>query len=94
VKVTDVDWVEAKGNYLLIHTAKKSHLIRESISSLETKLDPNKFFRIHRSTIVNVDRIHELQSLYHGDSRVLLKDGTKLLMSRRFRDKLKSHLSI
>ena len=94
LNVADVDWIEAKGNYLLIHSGKKSHLMREAMAAMETKLDPNKFFRIHRSTIVNIDRIFELQSLYHGDSRIILQDGTKLLMSRRFRDKLKSHLSI
>ncbi len=88
-----VEWIEAKGNYALIHAGKKSHLIREAMSSLESQLNPQQFFRIHRSTIVNIDRVRELQSLFHGDCRVILQDGTRLLMSRRFRDKLRNHLS-
>ena len=91
---SEIDWIEAQGNYALIHAGKKSHLIREAMSSLESQLDPEKFFRIHRSSIVNIDRISELKSLFHGDCRVTLQDGTKLLMSRRFRDKLRNQLSI
>ena len=94
ILTADIDWIEAKGNYALIHIRKRSYLIRESMNALENQLNPDRFFRIHRSSIVNLDRIHELQSLFHGDCRIILQDGTKLLMSRRFRDKIKSHLSI
>jgi two-component system, LytTR family, response regulator len=94
VKASEIDWIEAKGNYAMVHAGKKSHMIREAMTALENQLNPHKFFRIHRSTIVNIDRVSELQSLFHGDYRVLLQDGTSLLMSRRFRDKLKDHLSI
>jgi two-component system, LytTR family, response regulator len=94
VKSSDIDWIEAKGNYALIHIGKRSHLVREAMTALENQLNPDMFFRIHRSTIVNIERIHEMQSLFHGDCRIILHDGTKLLMSRRFRDKIKNHLSI
>lgn len=94
IKTDQIDWIEAKGNYALIHCGKKSHLIREAMSTLEGQLNPQQFFRIHRSTIVNVERVRELHSLFHGDCRVILQDGTNLLMSRRFRDKLRSHLSL
>jgi two-component system, LytTR family, response regulator len=94
IKTNEIDWIEAKGNYAMVHAGKKAHLIREAMTSLEHQLDRHKFFRIHRSTIVNIDRIRELQSLFHGDYRITLKDGTRLLMSRRFRDKLKEHLAL
>jgi two-component system LytT family response regulator len=89
VKAAEIDWIEAKGNYAMLHSGKKSYLIREAMSSLENQMDSRVFVRIHRSTIVNVDRIRELQSLFHGDYRVILQDGTTLLMSRRFRDRLR-----
>jgi len=91
VKAVEIDWIEAKGNYAMLHSGKKSYLIREAMSSLENQMDQRSFVRIHRSTIVNVDRIRELQSLFHGDYRVILQDGTTLLMSRRFRDRLRQH---
>jgi len=94
VKAGEIDWIEAQGNYAMVHAGKKSHMIREAMTSLENQLNPQKFFRIHRSTIVNIDRVSELQSLFHGDYRVLLQDGTSLLMSRRFRDRLKDQLKI
>jgi two-component system, LytTR family, response regulator len=94
IKTSEIDWIEAKGNYALIHSGRKSYLVREAMNSLENQLNPERFFRIHRSTIVNIERIHELQSLFHGDCRIILQDGTKLLMSRRFRDKIKNYLSI
>lgn len=94
VNTSEIDWIEAKGNYALVHAGKKSHLIREAMNSLEGQLNPQKFFRIHRSTIVNIERIREMQPLFHGDCRITLHDGTKLLMSRRFRDKLRTHLSL
>jgi two-component system, LytTR family, response regulator len=94
VKTSEIDWIEAKGNYALIHTGPKSYLLREAMTALENQLNPERFFRIHRSTIVNIERIQELQSLFHGDCRIILQDGTKLLMSRRFRDKIKNYLSI
>ncbi|PWT89146.1 MAG: LytR family transcriptional regulator [Acidobacteria bacterium] len=92
LKTNEIDWVEAQGNYVMLHVGKESHLLRDAISKIEGQLNPKKFLRIHRSTLVNIDRIKELQSLFHGDYRVLLKDGTKLLLSRRYRWKARESL--
>jgi two-component system LytT family response regulator len=92
LETNDIDWIEAEGNYVSVHSAKKSHLLRETISSLESKLDPKKFVRIHRSSIVRLDRIQELQPWFHGEYRVILQDGTQLTLSRNHRDKLQEAL--
>lgn len=86
VRAQDVDWIEAAGNYVRLRIGKESHLLRETMSSLETRLDPKVFARIHRSTIVNIDRIRELNHIFHGDYSVLLKDGTRLTLSRGYRE--------
>jgi len=88
----EIDWIEAEGNYVNIHTGKKSHLLRETISGLEGQLDPREFVRIHRSAIVNISRIKELQPWSHGEYHVILNDGTRLTLSRSYRDKLQSAL--
>ncbi|MBC7798537.1 MAG: response regulator transcription factor [Pyrinomonadaceae bacterium] len=88
VKASDVDWIEAQDNYVSLHVGKTAHLIRETMQNLETRLDPNRFARIHRSTIVNIDSIKELHFDFNGDQTVLLKDGQKLILSRRYRQKL------
>ncbi|HWS54173.1 MAG TPA: LytTR family DNA-binding domain-containing protein [Pyrinomonadaceae bacterium] len=89
----EIDWIEAEGNYVNIHTvAKKSYLLRETISSLEAQLDPKEFVRIHRSAIVNINRIKELQPWSHGEYHILLQDGTRLTLSRSYREKLQSAL--
>jgi two-component system LytT family response regulator len=88
----DIDWIEAEGNYVSVHTGKKSHLLRETISSLEAQLDPKKFLRIHRSSIVKIDRIKELQPWFHGEYRVILMDGTQLTLSRNYRENLQKAL--
>ena len=88
----EIDWIEAEGNYVSVHTSKKAYLIRETISSLESQLDPKKFIRIHRSTIVNLSRIQELQSWSHGEYRVILYDGTELTLSRNYRENLQNAL--
>lgn len=87
VNLSDVDWVEAADNYVALHVGKESHLLRETMTALEARL-PKLFLRISRSTIVNTDRIKELQPLFHGDYAVILKDGTKLTLTRGYRDKL------
>jgi len=87
LKTSDVDWVEAADNYVSLHVGKESHLLRETMSSIETRL-PKEFLRISRSTIVNTERIKELQPLFHGEYSVILRDGTKLTLSRSHRDKL------
>jgi two-component system, LytTR family, response regulator len=88
LRTNDIDWVEAAGNYLRLHSAGKTHSLRETMNNMEARLDPDRFWRIHRSTIVNVDRIRELQPLFHGDYVVLLKDGTELALSRTYRRNL------
>lgn len=88
VKVDDIDWVEAADNYVSLHVGHEEHLHRETMSALETQLPPRKFMRISRSTIVNVDRIKELQPLFHGEYAVILRNGAKLTLSRSYREKL------
>ncbi|MCM3905048.1 MAG: LytTR family DNA-binding domain-containing protein [Pyrinomonadaceae bacterium] len=92
LETAEIDWIEAEGNYVSVHSAKKSHLLRETISSLEAQLDPKKFLRIHRSSIVRIDRIQELQPWFHGEYRIILQNGTQLTLSRNYRDKLQEAL--
>jgi two-component system LytT family response regulator len=82
LKVGEIDWIEAEGKYVRLHVGKDAHLLREAMSRLESQLDPKKFLRIHRSTIVNIDRIRELQPWFHMEYRVVLQDGTRLQLSR------------
>jgi two-component system, LytTR family, response regulator len=93
LRTTDVDWIEADGDYACLHTQGKKHLIRARISELETRLPSGSFVRIHRSIIVNTGRIKEMQPLYHGDYAVLLLDGTRLTMTRSFRERVFQKLS-
>lgn len=92
LKAHEIDWIEAADYYVSLHAGGKSHLLRESLHSLERRLDPDKFQRIHRSTIVNLDRIQELRPVTHGDFLVVLRDGTQLKMSRAHRQSLESIL--
>ncbi|MBM3783669.1 MAG: response regulator transcription factor [Acidobacteria bacterium] len=92
VRQEDIDWIEAADNYVNLHVATDTHLIRETMNSLESRLDSRKFLRIHRSTIVNADRIKELRPWFHGEYVVLLKDGTELTLSRTYREKILSLL--
>jgi two-component system LytT family response regulator len=89
VRVDEIDWVEAEGNYVRLHIGASSHLLRETMKGIEAKLDPDRFIRIHRSTIVNTDRIKELQPLFHGEYAVILRDGTRLTASRGPENKLR-----
>jgi two-component system LytT family response regulator len=88
LKTEEVDWMETAGNYVRLHVGREAHLIRDSLSGMEAKLPPDHFLRIRRSTIVNVDRIKELQPLFNGEYVFRLKDGTKLTSSRRYRANL------
>jgi two-component system LytT family response regulator len=88
LKTDEIDWIEAQGKYVSIHAGKDAHLVREGMNNLEAELDPRKFVRIHKSTIVNIDRIEQLQPWFHGDYRVVLRNGTILTLSRRYRQKL------
>jgi len=88
VRTEEIDWVEASGNYVKIHTKNEAHLLRESMKNMEGKLDPKIFVRIHRSAIVNIDRIKELEPWFHGEYIVIMRDGTRLTASRVFSDRL------
>jgi two-component system, LytTR family, response regulator len=88
LKTKEIDWVEAAGNYLRLHAGTAEHLLRETMNNLEARLDPESFWRIHRSTLVKVDRIRELQPMFHGDYVVILRDGTELTLSRTYRRNL------
>lgn len=92
LETNEIDWIQAEGNYVSVHTGKKSHLLRETITSLENQLDPKKFLRIHRSAIVRIDRIKELQPWFHGEYHIILHDGTQLTLSRNYRDRLQEAL--
>ncbi len=88
LRVEEIHWIEAMDNYVRLHAGAQTHTVRETMQSLETKLDPAKFARIHRSTIVNLDRVQDLRPLFHGDYAVRLRDGTELTLSRSYREKL------
>jgi two-component system LytT family response regulator len=88
VKLDDVDWIGSADNYADLHVGAKSYLLRETIAALATKLPPEKFLRISRTTIVNIGRIKELKRQFSGGYELTLQDGTQVMLSRRFRDKL------
>jgi two-component system, LytTR family, response regulator len=93
VRTEDMDWIGAEGNYARIHTGARTYLLRETMNMLETRLDPNRFLRIHRSTIVNTHAIVELEPLFQGDYVVVLRDGTRLTSSRGYRSNLQAFMS-
>ena len=86
VRTLEIDWIEAAGNYACLHMHKREHAIRETLASLQSKLNPRDFLRIHRSAIVNVHRIREIQPWFHGYHLVLLENGQQLRMSRYQRE--------
>lgn len=92
LRTDEIDWVEAAGNYVKLHVGAEEHLLRETMNGIEQKLDPDKFFRIHRSRIVNMERIKELQPWFNGEYVVILRNGTKLTLSRGYREKLQERL--
>ena len=84
----EIDWIEADGNYLRLRAGSKSYLLRETMNSAEARLADKKFLRVSRSALVNLERIKEWQPLFHGDSVLVLKDGTRLTVTRVYREKL------
>lgn len=86
-----IDWVEADDKYLHLHTVKKTHLIRQTLNSLEAELNPEIFLRIHRSTIVNLAKVKEIHPLFNGEYVVILHDGTKLTLSRNYKNRFFEH---
>jgi len=92
VRTHEIDWCEAAGNYVRLHVGPQTHLVRGTMGYLESQLDSAQFVRVHRSTIVNVDRIQELRSSFNGEYIILLHDKTRLTLSRGYRDGLQSKL--
>ncbi len=94
VKTTEIDWIEADRNYVRLHVGTQAHTVRERISHLEETLDPRLFARIHRSTIVNLNRVREMQQWFSGDYMVILEDGTRLRLSRHYRDRVEKQVGV
>jgi two-component system LytT family response regulator len=92
IDADDVDWIEAADNYVVLHVGASTHVLRETMARLADELDPAAFVRIHRSTIVRIDRVRELLPSFHGDFVVVLRDGRRLALSRRHREALESVL--
>lgn len=88
LRADEIDWIESEGNYVRLHAGREAHLLRETMNRLASRLDPEKFIRIHRSTLVHIERIKELQPMFGGEYTVILRDGTQLTLSRSHRDKL------
>jgi two-component system LytT family response regulator len=93
LRTDEIDWIEAADYYAKIHVGKTSHLLRETMASLEKRLDPNRLFRVHRGAIVNLDRVREMEPYFRGEHVVVLQNGTKLKLSRARRDQLQKLLA-
>jgi two-component system LytT family response regulator len=92
LKTGEIDWIEAEGDYVKFHVAGRAHLMRGTMAALEERLDASRFIRIHRSTIVNADRLRKLSPSFEGEYAVVLHDGTKLRLSRGYHDRIKALL--
>ena len=92
VRADEIEWIEAAGNYVKLHVGSDAHLFRETMNAIEAKLDPALFFRIHRSHIVNIERVRELQPWFNGEFVVFLRSGTRLTLSRGYREKLQDRI--
>jgi two-component system, LytTR family, response regulator len=88
LKAEEIDWIEAEGDYMKFHVGGRTHLMRETMARLEARLDPKRFIRIHRSTIVNIDRLRKLSPSFAGEYAVILHDGTKLKLSRGYHERI------
>jgi len=88
VRTNDVDWMEAAKNYVRLHVGDRTHVLRATLSALEQRLDPERFRRISRSALVNIDRVREVQPWFHGDGIVILESGARVTLSRRYRRNL------
>jgi two-component system, LytTR family, response regulator len=92
LQADEIDWIEAADNYARVHTARGRYLVREPIKALERKLNPRQFARVHRSAIVNLARVRELQPMFGGEYVILLSTGAKLTLSRGYRDAFRNRL--
>jgi two-component system LytT family response regulator len=93
IKLADVQWIESAGNYVSLHVGRETHEVRETLTSIESRLDPSRFVRIHRRMIVAVDSMRELQPWFGGDQVMILKDGTQLRVSRSYREQVAKRLA-
>lgn len=87
--VDEIDWIESAGNYVRIHSGDENYLLRETMTNMEDKLDPDTFFRVHRSTIINLDKVKELEQWFHGDYQIIMETGEKLTLSRNYKELLR-----
>lgn len=94
VKVEDIDWIEAADYYACLHVGARNHLLRRSLAELENELDPNQFCRVHRSGIVNLNRVRSLKLHEDGEYEILLETGARVRLSRRYRKDLEAHLGV
>lgn len=94
VRMEDIDFIQAADNYVCIHIGGEQHFVRETMNAVEGRLDPGKFVRVHRSKIVNIDRIKELHPWFHGDYQIVMMNGTQITLSRTYREKLFSRLKL
>jgi two-component system LytT family response regulator len=85
VPVEAIDWVDADGNYVHLHAASEAYIVRSTLDNLSRQLDPDQFVRINRSQLINLERVREMQPWFHGERRIVLKDGRELTWTRRFR---------
>lgn len=92
IRVADIDWIEAAGIYVNLHVAGKELLYRSALNDLSARLDPVRFVRVHRSAVVNIDSIVELQPISHGEFELILKDGHRSRVSRTYRTELEKRL--
>jgi two-component system LytT family response regulator len=86
LRVEEIDWMEAAGNYIKLHAGNETHLMRETMNKLEEQLNPQQFIRIHRSTIINIAKIKELQPYFNGEYKVTLQNNTSVILSRGYRE--------
>lgn len=92
VRTSEIDWIEAAGNYVKLHVGNDSHLIRETMTAVEGRLSSDAFVRIHRCHIVNIEQVRELQPWFNGEYVVFLKNGTRLTLSRGYRERLQDRI--
>ncbi|MEO8036474.1 MAG: LytTR family DNA-binding domain-containing protein [Acidobacteriota bacterium] len=93
INSADIDWIEAADYYVSLHVAGKTHLLRETMNDLEKRLDDSKFFRVHRSAIVNINRVREIHSMFRGDCALVLSDGSRVKLSRTRREEFEQALA-
>lgn len=94
LRIEDIEWIDASGNYVRLNAGGESHLLRETLSGVEAKLPPDRFVRIHRSAIVNVEAVRELIPTPHGDFVAVLASGKRLPLSRGYRERLEEALGV